>query len=88
MKTIILLALATTGAISLSAGLEPWQDPQVNEINRLPARALLVPCETEDLAIGVANGEKSKYDSRYVMSLNREWGFKWKASPSDAWQNQ
>ena len=88
MKNTIFTTLALASALSLSAGLEPWQDPQVNEINRLPARTLLVPCETEDIAIGVANGEKSKYDSRYVMSLNREWDFKWKATPADKWQKE
>ena len=88
MKTIISISLAFVGVCSFAAGLEPWQDPQVNEINRLPARTLIVPCETEDIAIGVANGEKSKYDSRYVMSLNREWAFKWKPSPEQEWQKE
>ena len=62
MKTITSIALAVAGISSFAAGLEPWQDPNLNEINRLPARTLIVPCETEDIAIGVANGEKSKYD--------------------------
>ena len=88
MKTITSISLALVGVASFAAGLEPWQDPQVNEINRLPARTLIVPCETEDIAIGVANGEKSKYDSRYVMSLNREWDFKWKPSPEQEWQKE
>ena len=88
MKTITSIALAVAGVSSFAAGLEPWQDPNLNEINRLPARTLIVPCETEDIAIGVANGEKSKYDSRYVISLNREWDFKWKPSPEQEWQKE
>ena len=88
MKTITSIALAVAGVSSFAAGLEPWQDPNLNEINRLPARTLIVPCETEDLALGVANGEKSKYDSRYVISLNKEWDFKWKPSPEQEWQKE
>jgi len=87
-KTTMSIAMALVGACSLAAGLEPWQDPQVNEINRLPARTLIVPSETEEIAIGIANGEKSKYASRYVMSLNREWDFKWKPSPEQKWQKE
>ena len=69
----------------MANGAQPWQDPAVNEINRLPARNLVIPCETEEIAIGIARGEKSKYESRYAMSLNREWDFKWKPSPEGEW---
>ena len=73
-------------ALVLAAALAPWQDPSVNSINRLPARELIVPCETEELAIAIARGEKKKTESRWVIDLNGEWDFKWKREPSREWE--
>ena len=70
----------------LAAALAPWQDPSVNSINRLPARELLVPCETEDMAIKVARGDVPASASKWVISLNGEWDFKWKREPSRDWE--
>ena len=70
----------------LAATLAPWQDPSVNSQNRLPARELVVPCETEDLAIGIARGEKRKTESRWVIDLNGEWDFKWKRESGRDWE--
>ena len=70
----------------LAAALAPWQDPSVNSINRLPARELLVPCETEDMAIKVARGDVPASTSKWVISLNGEWDFKWKREPSRDWE--
>ena len=75
-----------TTALVLAAALAPWQDPSVNSQNRLPARELLVPCETEDIAIGIARGEKRKTESRWIIDLNGEWDFKWKREPSRDWE--
>ena len=55
-----------TTAFVLAAALAPWQDPSVNSRNRLPARELIVPCETEELAIAIARGEKKKTESKWV----------------------
>ena len=70
----------------LATALAPWQDASVTSINRLPARELIVPCETEDLAIAIARGEKQKTDSKWVINLNGEWDFKWKREPSRDWE--
>ena len=70
----------------VAAALAPWQDPAVNSQNRLPARELVVPCETEDLAIAIARGEKPKVESRWVIDLDGEWDFKWKREPSRDWE--
>jgi beta-galactosidase len=70
----------------LATALAPWQDRAVNSINRLAARELLVPCETEELAIKVARGDLPASASRWVISLNGEWDFKWKSTPSLDWE--
>lgn len=75
-----------TTALVLAAALAPWQDPSVNSQNRLPARELIVPCQTEDLAISIARGEKRKTESSWVIDLNGEWDFKWKREPSRDWE--
>lgn len=86
MPSFVLTAAAA--ALLATTDLPPWRDPSVNSLNRLPARALLVPCETEELAVAIALGEKPKTASRYVRTLNGEWNFKWKASPEGAWQKE
>ena len=69
---------------TVSCAGEPWEDPAVNEINRLPARAFSVPCETEELALAVAQGTRPKSASRWIRSLNGEWDFRWKSATSVA----
>ncbi|MBR2964664.1 MAG: hypothetical protein IKC53_10720 [Lentisphaeria bacterium] len=76
-----LLAFLVSCAFALVAA-EPWEDPAVNAINRLPARGISVPCETEDLALDIAQGLRAKGDSRWIMPLNGEWDFKWKSATS------
>ena len=77
MSATVLLILAALAA-------EPWEDPSVNAVNRLPARAFSVPCETEQLALAVAQGRADKSASRWIKSLNGVWDFKWKRSAADA----
>ena len=63
---------------------EPWENPSVNAVNRLPARAMTCPCETEQLAKDVRMGHAARSVSRWVKSLNGVWDFKWKRSAADA----
>ena len=56
----------------------PWRDPRVFAVNRLPARAVAVPCESEELALAIARGEKPRTASRWIESLNGVWHFQWK----------
>ncbi len=86
MKRLLLLGTAC-GALGLFAGgaTEPWRDPTVNSINRLPARAIVVPCESADMALAIAKGEKVRTESRWLQSLNGTWDFKWKANVKDEW---
>ncbi|MBQ0031605.1 MAG: hypothetical protein KBT68_02260, partial [bacterium] len=76
---ITLVGVAILGCAAVSA-VEPWEDPAVNEINRLPARAISIPCEREDVAFGIMQMERPKGDSRWVLPLNGEWDFKWKSA--------
>ena len=77
----MLCAAASMAAFVLCAqdgAKEPWRDPKVNSINRLPARAIMVPCESKSVALAVASGEKPRTDSKWLMSLNGSWSFRWK----------
>ena len=76
---ITLLGAALFGCAAVFAA-EPWEDPAVNEINRLPARAISIPCEREDVAFDVTQMKRPKGDSRWVLPLKGEWDFKWKSA--------
>ncbi len=56
-----------------------WENPMVNQINRLPAKATFYSYESVDLA--KAN---IREDSKLFMSLNGDWKFNWVAKPEDA----
>ena len=82
MKAKIVFCLAALVAGAASQAVEPWEDPAVNSVNRLPARAVSIPCETEDLAFDIQRMESPKDASRWVISLAGKWNFKWKRSTS------
>ena len=66
-------------AAALDAGATsvppPWEDPELNAINRLPARSIVIPCESEEKAIAIAKLEQPRESSAYIESLNGEWNF-------------
>ena len=75
-NTIVAMALLATAA---GAGAkEIWQDPTRFEVNRLPARSIMVPCECPEVALAIAKGERPRTESKWLKSLNGTWGFKWK----------
>ena len=77
---------AALAAVSLVAfGLEPWRDPTVNSINRLPARAIAVPCESAERALAIARGE-DRTTSKWLVSLDGTWDFQWKREPAAKWE--
>jgi len=82
VESLFLAANLVAGIVFSAA--EPWEDPNVNEINRLPPRGISIPCETEDLAFDIKKMEKPKGASRWVIPLAGEWDFKWKRSPEVA----
>ena len=69
-------------------GRELWRNPLVNSVNRLPARAIAVPCESAEKALAIARGELPRTDSAWLESLNGVWGFKWKPNHNEAWAKQ
>lgn len=64
----------------------PWEDLNVNSINRLPARTYSMPLADEDAALTDA----LEPPSPYVKSLNGIWKFAWAGSPdlrsADFWK--
>ena len=77
-KQVVSMALACAVTAMVQAELPPWRTPKVNSINRLPARAIAVPCESRDMALSIAKGERPRTDSKWLVSLNGTWDFKWK----------
>ncbi len=73
----LMSALAALAAVTVFAN-PMWRDPKVNSQNRLPARAVAVPCDSQNLALAIAVGERPRTDSKWVETLNGEWDFKWK----------
>src|SRR5688572_18066314 len=58
---------------------EPWENPQINSINREPARATSYSFASEKDAL-VGNREQSGR----MLSLNGEWDFFFAQRPADA----
>ena len=74
-------ASLVAGCCILGQGLAatpPWATPEVNSINRLPARAIAVPCESPTKALMIARGDIPRTESKWLKSLNGTWDFKWK----------
>ncbi len=81
-NTVVLCSSLLLACAAVAA--EPWEDPAVTEINRLPARGIAVPCETEDLAFDILQQKRPKGDSRWILPLDGTWDFSWKRSPAVA----
>lgn len=78
-RFIKLLTLVALGVMPVITSAQvPWRDPLVSSINRLPARAIVVPSESKEKALSIAKGEIARYESKYLRLLNGEWNFSWK----------
>ncbi len=78
IKSFIRLTLCFT--ICISWAQQPdWENPAVNYINKLPARATFTAYESLDLA--KANVPEA---SQYYKTLNGTWKFNWVATPEEA----
>jgi beta-galactosidase len=66
-------------AINTFAQKNDWENPHVNQINKLPARATFYNFENETQAIS-----GNREDSKFYKSLNGNWKFNWVAKPADA----
>ena len=69
MHKLILSLLALCGAVTLSQAQETrpyWEQPEVYAINKLPARATLLPYPTAEEAL-------KRGDSEWVMDISGDW---------------
>lgn len=73
MRRVILVITVFVSMISAAYSQKnEWQDPEINQVNRLPMHTNFFAYESEELALG---GEKFK--SENIMSLNGLWNFNW-----------
>jgi len=81
--TILLAAVGATADFSPAAyaALPAWENPYVTSSNRLPARTVMVPCPTRDLALKIAALKETRDASPFVLSLNGKWDFRWAKDP-------
>jgi beta-galactosidase len=63
-------------AQSMSGPIEPWKDPQVSGLNRMPAKATSVSYANIENAIQADRSESTR-----MMSLNGDWKFNWSPVP-------
>ncbi|SNR30841.1 beta-galactosidase [Lutibacter agarilyticus] len=77
--TLIIVLFLTFG---IFAQQNDWENPYVNQINKLPAKATFYSFENQKQAI---IGDRTA--SKYYKSLNGDWKFSWVAKPADASKN-
>ena len=82
----ILCGVCAAGLSSWALAVEPWENPAVNAINRLPARTYSMPLASEAAALTDALEPETPYKKR----LNGDWKFAWAGNPDlrakDFWQ--
>ena len=78
MKTLVILSLFTWVFGAERPTKEPWRDPAVNSLNRLPSRGYSMPLADENAAFTDALEPATPYK----LSLNGEWKFSWAGEPA------
>ena len=79
MKRIALsVALALPAFVVLSSSAAEWEDPQVNAINREPARSYSMPLAS----VADALMDALEPQTPYRISLNGDWKFHWCGEPA------
>ena len=76
------LGFAMLAMFNAAFAAPPWEDPEVNSVNRLAARSIIVPCADKETAEAVARLERPRETSQYLMSLNGVWDFTWVSGKS------
>ena len=79
-KTMVLAAavLAGLAAAADAQAKNPWEDPAVNAINRLPARTYAMPLDRVDAAFT----DDLEPATPFVKSLNGDWKILWVGDPA------
>ena len=79
LLTFTTVSLLCVSTFTKAQHTPPWQDPQLNGINRMPAKATSHSYETIELAkLG------NKKLSRRFKTLNGQWKFQWHSVPENA----
>jgi beta-galactosidase len=79
LLTFTTVSLLCVSPFTKAQHTPPWQDPQLNGINRMPAKATSHSYETIELAkLG------NKKLSRRFKTLNGQWKFQWHSVPENA----
>lgn len=83
----LFLLVSISGSFALAKDNVPWQNPEVNQINREPMRAHFTPYLNESLALEQLNKDaqdrfKLNESSERRISLNGTWKFKYAKNPS------
>ena len=76
-KVLLSLFMVVATFVATAQTCEYWERPEVFQINKLPARATLLPYATATDAL--VRGE-----SEWVKDISGEWKFHWSATPADA----
>ena len=71
-KSSLFLVVALLVSQLIYAQNSPWQDPELNQINRAPMHSSYFAFESEELA-----EQGCKEESTNFMSLNGTWSFNW-----------
>ena len=80
MRTASGLAAAIlVSAATAAEEIHDWENPEVNSINRLPARTYAMPLASEADALTDA----LEPETPWKMSLNGDWKFSWAGRPQD-----
>lgn len=76
-KVLLSVFMVVATFVATAQTCEYWERPEVFQINKLPARATLLPYATATDAL--ARGE-----SEWIKDISGEWKFHWSATPADA----
>ena len=68
-NVVLAAALAAVTTDSKTPGLNDWENPAVNSINRLPPRTYAMPLKTEADALT----DELEPTTPYTLSLNGTW---------------
>ena len=79
-KMLMIAAAVLTGisAVAAEAKPNPWEDPAVNSINRLPARTYAMPLADEQAALT----DDLEPITPFKKSLNGDWKILWVGDPA------
>ena len=69
--------MAMVAVAAMADKREYWEMPEVYQVNKLPARATLIPYSSMEQAL-------QRGDSEWVMDISGEWKFHWSPKPADA----